>query len=651
MTDTFLSLSSPFEEADEHKWLEAVSKALKGKSIEKLARKTADGITIKPLYREADWPSASRPLAAPGAGAFIRGPNAQRDAFLPWDIRQMFTHPDPATTHSEILRDLERGVSSVELLVDPTGENGCAIEAISGLDVALAGVNASIAAVSVVPAGAVAAYGLETASLLADWAAKQDAPEHQKLVFNLCPLSAFARLGTLEESLESAFARSAALAKTLIGSFPEADLFRIDARPVHETGGSDAQELAALIAEAVDTLRRLAAAGMPLHTAAPRLTFTLAVDANYGAGIAKLRAARRLWAQCLDALALAPEPMHLQAVSSRRMLTRRDPWVNLLRNTAACFAAGTGGADSVTLYPFTDALGLSEELGRRTARNTQIIAQEESGIGRVADPAGGAWFMESHANALAEAAWKLFQDIEAEGGYGTSLMNGKVQARLAETRNALRKQIVRRTQPVTGVSEFAQLTETPAPIADLSGWSGGSDGFDLTLSTEIPSPQGEALASPLLPIRLAEPFERLRDHADKRLQATGKRPAIFLATLGPLAEHTARADFARNVFAAGGIEAKAARVPPDNINDLAAAYKASGCALAILCGSDARYSQDAEDAARALKEAGAQRLYLAGKAGGKETEFNSAGIDSFIHMGVDVVAALELAHAELGISG
>lgn len=650
MADTFLSLSNGFPDADEGQWLEAVSKALKGGSMARLSSKTTDDIEIKPLYREADWGSAGDPLGVPGEPPFLRGGAAKRDAFLPWDIRQGFAHPDPAQTNTEILRDLERGVSSVELLVDPSGEKGCAAGVKSAVQTALNGVQAQIATVSVVPIGVEAGYGLETAMLLAEWANEQSGGAEQKLAFNLCPLSAFARLGTLEESLESAFARTATLASHLSETFPNASISRIDGRPVHETGGSDAQELAALIADGIDTLRRLEAAGMSAETAAPRMLFTVAVDANYGTGIAKLRAARRLWARCLEALGLDAAPMQLQAVSSRRMLTKRDPWVNLLRNTAACFAAGVGGADIVTLNPFTDAIGLTDELGRRTARNTQIIAQEESGLGRVADPTGGAWFVESYGDTLAKKAWGLFQDIEASGGYGAALIDGAFQARVADTRKAMRKDIARRKIPVTGVSEFAQLAETPAPVVDVSGWSGGLDGFEVASPIALPEPEGEAFASPLLPMRLAAPFEHLRDHADARAAATGKAPMIFLATLGPLAEHNARADFTANLFAAGGIAAKRAPVPPENTGDLVAAFKASGCVLAILCGSDTRYCDEAAEAARALKSAGAQRLYLAGKPGEHEAAWQEAGIDSYVHLGVNVVATLELAHAELGIS-
>ncbi|MEM7494516.1 MAG: methylmalonyl-CoA mutase family protein, partial [Pseudomonadota bacterium] len=327
-------------------------------------------------------------------------------------------------------------------------------------------------------------------------------------------------------------------------------------------------------------------------------------------------------------------------------LTRYDPWVNMLRGTAACFAAAVGGADIITVRPFNEALGLPEELGRRIARNTQIMAMEESGLGRVADPSGGAWFSETLARDMADAAWTEFQQIEAEGGLAQSLMSGALQSRIDNARGKLLKDIARRKVPITGVSEFPLLDAVDAPIGD-PGPVTPKDGIDpsglnafIPDNTDLSDP--DATAAPLTPIRVAEPFETLRDRAEADFQKTGQRPAIFLATLGPLAEHTARADFARNLFAAGGLEAISAPVAPESITELTAAYKASGCQIAVLCGSDPRYADEAEAAAKALKQAGVQTFWLAGK-------HEAPGIDRHIFMGCDVVHELTLALADMGV--
>ncbi|MEC7289990.1 MAG: methylmalonyl-CoA mutase family protein [Pseudomonadota bacterium] len=644
MADGTLSLSNTFDEATEADWLAAVEKALKGGGIERITRQTRDGIKIHPLYRETEFESGSDLRGTPGAAPYLRGAVDTPDPYLPWDIRQSFTHPDPAATNAEIMRDLQRGVTSVHLGVECSGAHGCIITNLDQLSAALKGVRADLATVSLGHLGA--GSGASAAGLLALWADRQDDPAAQKLAFNISPIRQLMATGKIGGGVDAAMAKTAALVDALAARYPLATSLEVDAQSVHEAGGSEAQELGVLIAGAVDLLRRLDQAGLAPAAAARQILFRLAVDANYGIGIAKLRAARRLWARVQAALGLDPQPMQLHAVTSARMLTRYDAWVNMLRGTAACFAAATGGADIITVRAFNERFSVPEELGRRIARNTQIMTMEESGLGRIADPSGGAWFTETLAEDLAEAAWVGFQQIEREGGLVASLTEGKLQTRIAEKRAALIKDVGRRKIPITGVSEFPLLEEIAAPVADVQAPPAG-DGVDpagvQALLPEYESSAGaDTIAEPLDWMSVAAPFEDLRDRAEAHLDATGSRPAIFLATLGPLAEHTARADFARNFFAAGGVEAKAAPVPPESPSELAAAFKASGCKIAVLCGSDKRYAEAAEAAAKALREAGVVALWLAGK-------HQAEGVDRHVFMGCDVVHELTLALAELGV--
>ena len=645
MADGLLSLSSNFETATESDWLAAVEKALKGGGLERITRKSDDGIAIRPLYRENDFPSASDPLGVPGAAPYLRGAKAEPDAFLPWDIRQAFTHPDPDVTNAEILRDLERGVSSVELAVDCSGGEGCAIEDAQSLADALNGVRADMATIALDHRGR--GSGTSIAALLALWGEKQDEPKDLQFAFNIDPIGLLMRRGDIEGGVDAAMVRSAELASVLALRYPKSTTLRVDARPIHEAGGSEAQELGGLIAHAVDMMRRLQAAKYDINAFTAQTVFTLATSGNYGLEIAKLRAARRLWARVLEAMELEAEPMILQSVSSARMLTRYDPWVNMLRNTAACFAGSVGGADIVTVRAFNEALGVPEELGRRTARNTQIIAMEESGLGKVADPAGGSWFEETVANDLADAAWKVFQEIESEGGLVESLIAGKFQRRIKAVRDDRFKAIARRKVPVTGVSEFPLLDGVEAPVAEARHATDAcrvsNEGLKSFLK-DLPDRSGDdTVAEALEPIHLARDFETLRDRAAAHEATRGKRPSIFIATLGPLAEHNARVDFARNLFAAGGIDGKEAPSLPNTAADNAAGFKASACRIAVICGADKRYEEEAVAAAKALKDAGAQRVFLAGK-------FEGEGIDTNIFMGCDAVDVLELAQAEIGVA-
>ncbi len=669
--DSLQSFSAEFPEATEAEWRELVEKALKGKPPESLNRKTRDGITIQALYREPDFPAASDPAGLPGAAPYVRGTTERKDAFLPWDIRQVVSHPKPQAAHDDLMADLERGVSSVELRLDSTGQRGIAVQTEQDLAVVLEGVMPDLATIALTNS-ALEGFGIEGAALLAAWAEKSGKDlATQKFAFNVDPIAELARSGSLYCTLDDALKQTAAFVKTAAPAFKSATCLRVDARPAHCAGGTEAQELAFAMASGVTYLRTLLDAGISLEDANKTLLFTLAVGPDYAVEIAKLKAARRLWAQVTTAFgAEGGLPMQLQAVTSRRMLTIRDPWVNLLRNTAACFAAGVGGADIVTVRPFTDAIGLADKLGRRTARNTQIMAQEESSLGKVADPSGGAWSIGKLSDDLSQKAWDIFQEIERGGGLGESLQAGGFQEDVATARTAARKAIATRKQPITGVSEFPLIDEEKPSVVDIASLTPPSvasngpapasrafadlvtaAGNGASLATLIaPEAEPHAHADPLFPVRWSEPFEQLRDHADAIAEKTGKQPEVFLACLGPIAKHNARASFAQNFFATGGITANMGNVPYEDAAALAADFKASGALLCCICGSDDQYAEIGAESAKALRGAREDaRIYLAGKPGDMEDSLRDAGVDDFIFVGVDLIGKLEIAHAELGL--
>jgi methylmalonyl-CoA mutase len=281
------------------------------------------------------------------------------------------------------------------------------------------------------------------------------------------------------------------------------------------------------------------------------------------------------------------------------MLTRRDPWVNMLRTTIGCFAAAVGGADAITVLPFDAALGLPDDFARRIARNTSAVLHDESSLGRVIDAAGGSWYVETLTAELAEKAWDAFTAIERDGGALAALDNGHIGARIAAVREKRADDVAHRRAPLTGVTEFALPDEAPLPR---------------------PAAPAPPAGGPLLPVRWAEPFEALRDEVEAR----EPRPTVFLATLGPLAAHSARVGFATNLFAAGGV-----RVVVGAVEDFAA----SGASVACLCGSDKSYADEAATAAAALREAGAAHIWLAGKA-------DVDGVDGRLHAGCDALAVL-----------
>lgn len=362
-----------------------------------------------------------------------------------------------------------------------------------------------------------------------------------------------------------------------------------------------------------------------MDAACGQFEFRLAATADQFLTVAKLRAARRLWDQVARQCG-ASGPARAQrqhAVTSTAMMSRYDPWVNLLRTTVACFGASLGGAEAITVAPHDDLrVPGGTDLSRRLARNVSAVLAEESHLGRVADPAGGSWYVERLTADLAAAYWAVFQDIERGGGIVAALEAGIIADRIDATWASRLKRLAQRRDPLTGVSEFPAIDEEPPPPLQ-------------------PPAAPDATAFPPLPRRRStEPFEALRARADAEA-TTGRRPVVFLAALGSAAAFTARVTFARNLFEVGGIRAlvgSGAATP----EEAAAAFAASGAPLVCLCSSDAVYAVQAAPTAAALR-AGAERIYLAGRPGDQQGDLEAAGVDEFMFVGSDVIDVLDRA--------
>ena len=611
-----LQLGEPADEAD---WRALVEQGLKGARWERLVGQTGDGIAIQPLYREPDVHTAEDQSGFPGAAPFIRG---ARDGA--WRMRQTYEHPDIEQTNREILADLAGGVAGIELSL---GEGGVAIRSAAELDRALANVILEAAPVSLDRADLAAATMLE---------GKLKGVAAPGTAFNLDPIGALMRRG---EFSQSALKDASGFAERMRGALPAATSLRVDARPVHEAGGTEAQEIAAALSAGVTYLRVLTEDdGLNVAEAGAALSFAVSVGPDVLVETAKLRALRLCWARVLEASGAAPEhrAAHIHAFTSRRMMTRYDAWTNILRVTTAAFAAGIGSADDVTTYPFTDALGLPTTFARRVARNTQHVLLEECRLGHVADPAGGAWFVEKLTRELAAKAWEIMQDIEARGGIVAALQSGFLQDAVAGARAVRATQIALRRETITGVTDFPLLGAAMPEFSDRR-------------RPRRPAPvhAGEDAGGPsLAPIRWAEPFEALRDKGE----AQAKRHAVFFATLGVLAAFGARAQFARNLFATGGVASIGEEEEYASREAMVDAFRRSQTRVAVICGTDATYAEDAENAAQRLKAAGADWVILAGKPGDHENGLRAAGVDQFVFTGQDAIKELTTLHAALGIA-
>jgi methylmalonyl-CoA mutase len=549
-----------------------------------LATTTYDGITIAPLYTASDQVP---PAGLPGLPPFTRG-GSPTGTISGWDVRARYDDPDPGLVNEQVLADLENGVGSLWLVGVPP----------DGLATALHGVLLDLAPVTL---DAGSSYPAAASALLALYAS-QGVPAAGNL--GIDPIGLAARTGG-----EPDLAAAASFVARHAGGHPALRGMVVDALPYHQAGGSDAEELGCAVATGVAYLRALTEAGLDVDTAAGQLEFRYAVNADQFLGIAKLRAARRLWARVTEVsgISVGARAQRQHAVTAPAMLTRRDPWVNLLRTTVACFAAGIGGADAVTVAPFDAAIGRSAAFARRIARNTQSILLAESRLAGVIDPAGGSWYVESLTDALARQAWTVFTDLERAGGITAALRSGALAARLADTWARRAANLATRVDAITGVSEFPNLAE---PSVDRP-------------------PLPDEPTGGLPRHRYAEEYESLRDQSD-----AGPRPRVFLATLGPVAAHTARAGFAANLLQAGGIETPAAGAT-DGPDAVISAFRASGATVACLCGTDKAYQAQAAELALLLTQAGARLVLMAGPP-------NDAyvGVDRFLYRGCDALDVL-----------
>jgi methylmalonyl-CoA mutase len=610
-----LSLGADFAPATYDDWRKLVDGVLKGAPFGKLVGKTYDGLQIEPIYRrERDvTPIAGRPPAAP------------------WQVMQRIDHPAAAEANAQAVHDLENGATGLTLVF--AGANGAygfgMNPAAEALEKVLDGVHidAGISIeLQVGPQSRMAAIHL------AEYMQRKGiSPMACDIRFGLDPVGACAVWGSSPYAWPEIVPAVTGAIKGLAAMGFRGPFAAADGRVIHDAGGSEAMELAFVLASLTAYLRAIESAGVALEEARTMIYARLSADADQFLTMAKFRALRLLWARVEQACGLEPKPLFIAADTAWRMLSQRDAYVNMLRATMAVFSAGLAGANSINVLPHTLALGLPDPFARRVARNTQLVLLEESNLAKVSDPAAGSGGIEALTHELCEAAWRAFQETEKAGGVFAALEQNLIQRQVVTTRAAREANIARRKEVLTGASEFPNLKETQVAVLDAK-------------PVEL-APYGEVKFKfdALPPMRLAVPFERLRDQSDKTLKAKGTRPKVFLANLGTAADFTARATFAKSFFETGGIEA----VETEGFTDpsaLAEAFKVSGAALACLCSSDKVYAARAAAAAKALQAAGARHIYLAGRAGEQEASLRAAGVNDFIFAGGNALATLQEAY-------
>jgi len=632
-----LALAAGFPESDREQWRKLVTTVLRRSGLAEppepveyaLRTSVGIGIDIEALYVAKDAGELPQRVGVPGLAPFVRGRRAGHRKHTGWDVRARHAHPDVAVTREAIGTDLDNGVTSLWLVL---GQGAIPVK---GLKEVLAEVLLDVAPV-VLQAGTATAQAADVFFELAA-AGRVEAPE---LVGNLGadPYGDSIRTGS-----DPDLSLATALARRCHDEFPQMRAIVVDGTVFHDVGAGAAEELGCSLAAGVGYLRALTDGGLDVDSAFAALDFRHSAAADQFLTIAALRAGRRLWNRvgevCGASVAVRGQRQH--AVTSSVMMTRRDPWVNMLRSTLACFAAGVGGADAVTVLPFDSELGLPDSFARRIARNTQTLLMEEGHLARVLDPAGGSWYVESLTEQLAAAAWDWFTEIERVGGLAAAMSSGLVAERIGSVWTARRDRLAHRSEPITGVSEFPNLGEQ--------------------LPVREPYPAVSAVAGPpVLPVvRSAEDFEALRDRVDAVANEGDFRPAVFLASLGSISASTARASFAANLFRAAGLDTPSNGADDGDDAAVVSAFTASGTTVACLCGTDEAYAQRADAVAEKLSQAGATQVWVSGppNSGGLRQNRqnsaqlgNAARIDGHVFTGCDALAVLSAVLDELGVA-
>ena len=693
-TDTF-DLPS-FDE-----WRALVERDFPGDAFDrKLVGKTPEGIDVQPLYTAESAQVLSD--AAPGQAPYVRGTRATAG----WSIRQRYTAASAERVHTEIADDLGRGVESVTLRLDraarlgldpdmdgaedgdsdgdgapSVGVDGLSITSAYGLARALGAADLG-STNTTVDAGA---NPLTSLGLLAA-VAERERVTSSEISGNIAGdiAGTLAIDGALPGSLSDAWDHTAAAVAWTRANAPKVRAWSVSSRAWHNGGADCGLELGLAIAGCVDGLRELNARGVSYSDAAAALEIELYVGRDLFMEVAKFRAARLLWYRVLE---LCGEPdgaadLSLHASCSPRTRTQRDPWVNMLRGTSETFAAIMGGADAITTTPFDDAIGHTDSLSRRVARNTQLVLRAESHLAAVADPAGGSWYVETLTAQLADRAWAVMQAIEAEGGLGAAVVAGTVQTRVATARDTAIAALRKRKTSVTGVSNYANPTETlpereaidldalraaqaTAAVAEREAFSNdaalsaiaehtarASAGFAQAVIDAIQAGatigaigsavfSGDAAtATPIAAWREAAEFEALVDAAEAATNG-GANAAVFVAAVGPLPKHTARAGWTHHALHAGGLST-IADGPFDDADAAVAAFTASGATAAVIVAHDGLYPTLTPSLATALRAAGARYVLQAGRPPkpGSDDAYDVTGVDEFLFAGADLHAAL-----------
>lgn len=700
-------LLSEFSPTPYEDWRKEAEAQLKGVPFEKkLMTRTYEDIALQPLYRKEDLEGVPYLDTMPGFAPYLRG--SQADVTTSWKIAQEIPYSTAEDFNQAVRYDLERGQNTVTLLFDKAtllgldpdeaevgdvGKGGLSVSTVDDLAKALEGIDLENTPLYVQASSA----ALPTTALLLALARRQgkSAANIQGCI-EMDPLGTLAQEGSYPRSVAGGYDLMAQLIKWAKANAPKLQTITVHGQPYSNSGASAVQELAFVLATAVEYLREMQARGLSVDDVAPRTRVSLSSGSNYFMEVAKIRAARLVWAKVIKAFggneASQKLTVHVRTASWNK--TVYDPYVNMLRTTTEAFAGAVGGCDSMHVGQFDEAIRLPDEFARRIARNTHIILQEESHLMRVIDPAGGSWYVESITNEVARKAWSLFQEVEKKGGMLKALQAGFPQADITKTADRRAENIATRKDVFVGTNKYANLQEKPVPphapdyealhkkrakyVADYrtSQNSDTSTGI-LSKLTQVLEAGDDALVDtcieavlagatlgelartlrhgddtkdtvePLRIHRVTEIFEELRQVSEAYKTKTGHRPQVFLANMGPIPQHKPRADFSTDFFQIGGFDV----LTNDGFatpEEAAQAALDSGAGVVVICSTDATYPEYVPPITKTIKDSKPETtVIIAGYPKDQIESHKAAGVDEFIHVRANAYEILSSLQAKL----
>ncbi len=685
-------LLTEFPASTAEEWREAAEKLLKGKPFDKvMTQQTPEGIRLEPIFRKEVLDALSATETLPGFDGYLRGTQAAGYKNEPWEIAQELPYGTASEFNAAARADLMRGQNSLNVILDiatlkgldpdtaKAGEVGaCGLSLACLKDMEMAFDQILPEAISVHIRSGCA--GLSVGALFFAWLKKQGVDlKKVKGSLGMDPVAVQAAAGHLPASMSELLDEQSIAATYCAKEAPGIRAVGVSTLPYHQAGASSVEELGIALAGGAYYLSAMIERGLSVDDAAQQIRFSFAIGPNFFMEIAKIRAARVLWAQVVQAFGgnAESQKIKMHARTGLYNKTQQDPYVNMLRTTTEALSAAIAGVDSMCVGNFDEVSRVPDTFSHRISRNTQIILQEECELTAVVDPAGGAWAVEWLTNEVCEKSWGFFKTIEAKGGIANALAGGFIQKTVEKTAAGNSQLLASRRSSLVGTNVYPNLGEKPleehvpdyAKIRELRAHDIASARMELDEASDarvmkalativdassdalIPmliealeagatigevsktiraQAKPEAPIQPLASKRLATDYEAMRKASARFAAETGRAPAIFLTNLGPLRRHKARADFTKGFFETGGFEV----ISPagfENPKDAVVALNESGAGITVVCGTDDDYVGSFADYARAIKTALPEmQIILAGDPGDNENAYREAGMDDSI---------------------